>query len=79
MSEVGVQNTAVEPYVIFESDMDIITFPWVNSSPPSGPYMSVNQVSFGSNNGLSPIRRQAIIWTNTRVLPTGPLGTLMKI
>ena len=27
-------------------------------------YASVNWVSFGSVNGLSPLRRQAIIWTN---------------
>ena len=33
-----------------------------NSSPPSATYYaSVNQVSIGSDNGLSPIRRQAII------------------
>ena len=29
----------------------------------------------GSNNGLSPGRRQAIIWTNAGILLTGPLGT----
>ena len=29
----------------------------------------------GSNNGLSPGRRQAIIWTNARILLIGPLGT----
>ena len=29
----------------------------------------------GPNNGLSPGRRQAIIWTNTEILLTGPLGT----
>ena len=28
-----------------------------------------------SDNGLSPDRRQAIIWTNTRLLLIGPLGT----
>ena len=28
-----------------------------------------------SDNGLSPGRRQAIIWTNARILLTGPLGT----
>ena len=28
----------------------------------------------GSNNGLSPYRRQAIIWTNTGLLLIGPLG-----
>ena len=29
----------------------------------------------GSNNGLSPDRRQAIIWTNAEILFIGPLGT----
>ena len=29
----------------------------------------------GSNNGLSPNRRQAIIWTNAGILLMGPLGT----
>ena len=29
----------------------------------------------GSNNGLSPDRRQAIIWTNAGMLLIGPLGT----
>ena len=32
-------------------------------------------VTFGSDNGLSPIRRQAIIWTNAGILLIGPLGT----
>ena len=31
--------------------------------------------SIGSDNGLSPDRRQAIIWTNTEILLTGPIGT----
>ena len=38
-------------------------------------YAWVNQVSIGSDNGLSPGGRQAIIWTNTGLLPIGPLGT----
>ena len=29
----------------------------------------------GSGNGLSPVRRQAIIWTNAGILLIGPLGT----
>ena len=45
----------------------------VNSSPPI--YASVNRVSIGSDNGLSPIRRQAIIWTNAGILLIEPLGT----
>ena len=31
--------------------------------------------TIGSDNGLSPGRRQAIIWTNDRILLIGPLGT----
>ena len=30
---------------------------------------------FGSDNGFSPERRQAIIWTNAGILIIGPLGT----
>ena len=36
---------------------------------------SVSRVSIGSDNGLSPIRRQAIIWTNTGLLAIGTLRT----
>ena len=32
----------------------------------------------GSDNGLSPDRRQAIIWTNAGVLLIGPLGTFFN-
>ena len=35
----------------------------------------MNRVSIGSDNGLSPIRRQAIIYTNAGLLAIGPLGT----
>ena len=38
-------------------------------------YASLNWVIIGSDNGLSPVRRQAIIWTNAVVLLIGPLGT----
>ena len=33
------------------------------------------QTIIGSDNGLSPGRRQAIIWTNTAILSTGPMET----
>ena len=33
----------------------------VNSSPPSAVYASVGQISIGSDNGLAPIWRQAMI------------------
>ena len=38
-------------------------------------HASLNWVIIGSDNGLSPVRRQAIIWTNTGILLIGPLGT----
>ena len=34
-----------------------------------------NEAIIGSDNGLSPGRRQAIIWTNVGMLLIGPLGT----
>ena len=37
--------------------------------------MSVNGVSIFSGNGLSPVRRQAIIWTSADVLSIEPLET----
>ena len=49
----------------------------INSSPPSACrlYASVNRVSICSDNGLSLIQRQAIIYTNAGLLSIGPLGT----
>ena len=38
-------------------------------------YASLNWVIIGSDNGLSPVRHQAIIWTNAGILLIGPLGT----
>ena len=35
-------------------------------------YASDNLVSIGSDTGLSPIRRQAIIWTNAWLLSIRP-------
>ena len=51
---------------------------FINSSPPSATiiYASVNQVSNGSDNGLSPIQSRAIIQTNAGLLSIGPLGTI---
>ena len=34
--------------------------------------------TIGSDNGLSPGRRQAIIWTNAQILLIGPLGTIFS-
>ena len=37
--------------------------------------VSVNKPIFGSDYGLSPVRRQAIIWNNADLLFIGTLGT----
>ena len=42
-----------------------------NSLRPSDAYLTI----IVSDNGLSPYRRQAIIWTNAGILLIGPLGT----
>ena len=48
----------------------------VNSSPLSAAYMRQwTGVSIGSDNGLSPIRHQAIIYTSAWLLLSGPLRT----
>ena len=39
-------------------------FKWLNSLRPSDAYASSTQAIICSDNGLSPVRRQAIIWTN---------------
>ena len=36
----------------------------------------MNCVSIGSDNGLSHVKRQAIIWTNAGLLSIGPLWTI---
>ena len=49
---------------------------FVNSLRLSDAYIRVSSVTIiGSDNGLSPDPRQAIIWTNAGILLIGPLGT----
>ena len=49
---------------------------WVHSLRPRDAYICVNNlIIIGSDNGLSPGRRQAIIWTNAGILFIGPIGT----
>ena len=49
---------------------------FINSLRPSDAYMCRYDklTIIGSDNGLSPGRRQAIIWTNVGILLIGPLG-----
>ena len=43
------------------------------------PHICVSKLTIiGSDNGLSPGRRQAIIWTNAEILWIGPLGTSLN-
>ena len=47
----------------------------INSLRPSDAYASATYTNIGSDNGLSPVRRQAIIWNNVGILSIGRLGT----
>ena len=52
----------------------MVQYHTINLIPPRAAYMcQVNRVSIASHNGLSPIRRQAIISTNTGLLWIGLL------
>ena len=48
---------------------------WLNSLRPSDAYMRQGTNHHCSDNGLSPGRRKAIIWTNAGISLIGPLGT----
>ena len=60
-------------------DLYVITtlmFGEINSLRPSDAYICVSKLTIiGSDNGLSPGRRQAIIWTNAGIWLIGVLGT----
>ena len=49
-------------------------------APPPSPliYASVNWISFGSSNGLPPLRRQAIIWTYVGLFSILLAGTIFS-
>ena len=50
------------------------------NTSPLVPHICVSELgSFGSDNGLSPIRYQAIIYTNAGLLSIGPLGTIFSV
>ena len=59
------------------SDISIYKPLWIlNSLRPSDAHICIGKLtSIGSDNGLSPGRRQAITWTNTRLLSIGLLVT----
>ena len=74
-------STAIRK-VVYDWTLNLLRhpIPCLNSSPPSAAYMrrriyvSVNQVNIDSDNGLLPIRHQAIIQTSAGLLSIGPLG-----
>ena len=45
---------------------------------PNAAYMRQWIISISSDNGLAPIRRQVIIWTNGGLISIGPLGANCK-
>ena len=61
---------------IFMPTFHIFIWLVINSLRPSDAFICVgNLIIIGSENSLSPGRRQAIIWTNDGILLIGPLGT----
>ena len=62
--------------IIIQHRMDVKNKNRLNSLRPSDPYICVgNLTTIVSDNGLSPGRRQAIIWTNAGILLIGSLWT----
>ena len=52
------------------------SYPWLSTYWGRVTHICVGNLTIiGSDNGLSPGRRQAIIWTNAGILLIGPLGT----
>ena len=64
-------STTFEKRVFLASDTFVNAW---NHLPQCRISASVNSVCIGSNNGLSPDRRQAIIWTNAGILLIRPIG-----
>ena len=60
--------------IIWTSDEPMMLCCFYNSPAPSAAYMSGNQVSIASDNGLSPIQHKAIMQTNAGLLLIEPLG-----
>ena len=60
----------IPPYVPLVEQETIFLTHWGRVT-----HICINKVTIiGSDSGLSPGRRQAIIWTNTGILLIGPLG-----
>ena len=77
-------NELKEPPLTLSLDVDVITYPRLTLNVllvPLTHWGRETHICVGkwtiivSDNGLSPGRRQAIIWTNAGILLIGPLGT----
>ena len=69
-------NSFRKGFVSSESWNLVKTLSFLFKSLRTSDAYSVSKLTIiGSENGLSPERRQAIIWTNAGILLTGPLGT----
>ena len=73
----GADRTQVGPMLAPWTLLSGYVIPWWLSHLPLVPHIcaSVNYVSTGSGNGLSPIWHQAITWTDANLLSIGPLRT----
>ena len=72
----GWMCTTKKQHVRFVTLLYVQQFVWVKLIEAEWRiYASLNRAIIGSDNGLSPVRRQAIIWTNVGILLIGPLGT----
>ena len=55
----------------FFSHLHVFVQHFIKSLRPGDAYTSVNWVSIGSGNVLSPVWCQAIVWANAELLPDG--------
>ena len=72
------QHSTSGPVPELDTDTNLIHNSWINSLTHWGRVTHICVIKLtiiGLDNGLSPDRRQAIIWTNTGLLLIGPLGT----
>ena len=74
------KQARISPQIVISHGMPHRLTLWQNTQllthlPMCHIFASVNWVDIGSDNGLSPIRHQAIIWSNSEILSVGPLGT----
>ena len=70
----GQNKGLITPCIIIELKVIKIHLYIINTSAEWHIYVSKLETIIGSDNGLLPVRRQAIIWTNASLSLTGLLG-----